>query len=338
MDARSLDVSEVLSVSGTLALPPQASAVATGGVLVSHLNPPELLLYLYRTGGKALRGKRHIGYWAYELPVAPESWKAGFKYVDEVWCPSEFTAGALRALAPPGFPVRVVPHPVFVTPRLNANRARFNLPDAACVVLIAFDLRSTAARKNPFGALTAYELAFPAADGRSLLLCKVVGANAAPEIYNDLCRRAALRPDIRLLEEDLAEDDMLRLVASADVVLSLHRAEGFGLLLAEAMWLGRAVIATGWSGNMDFMDSESAVLVDWRLTSVDDPQGVYEGASWAEPDVAQAARHLTALAHDPAARLALGERGRRRAKVAFDQDAWLRAVRPRLSGDIGEAP
>lgn len=336
VDVRPLDVSALLSVSGTLPMPPPAETDTGRGVLVSHLNPPELLLYLYRTGGRSLRGKRHIGYWAYELPVAPPSWKAGFRYVDEVWCPSEFTAAAVRALAPPEFPVRVVPHPVFVTPRPPADGVRSQLPEGPCMILAALDLRSTAARKNPFGALQAYERAFPVANGRTMLVCKVVGADAAPDIHRDLRDRASARKDVHLLEEHLSEDDMLRLVASADIILSLHRAEGFGLLMAEGMWLGRAVVATAWSGNMDFMDPDSAALVDWTLTPVVDDQGVYEGASWAEPDLEQAARLLADLARDPAARQALAQRGRRRAEATFEQGRWLRSVRPNLSRGAGD--
>ena len=126
---------------------------------------------------------------------------------------------------------------------------------------------------------------------------------------------------------------MLRLVASSDVILSLHRAEGFGLLLAEAMWLGRAPVATAWSGNMDFMDPESAALVNWTSVAAEDSQGMYSGARWAEPDLDQAAHLLRKLALDPQARAQLAERARMKAEQAFDQARWLEMVLPRLMAD-----
>ena len=331
LDVRPVDLCQDLSVPETLPRPARAPE-AEGGVLVSHFNPPELLFYLYRRGGRLLGRKRHIGYWAWELPKAPVAWKAALRYVDEVWCPSEFTAVAVRDLGEGRVPVKVVPHPIFVVPRPPPDRPRFALPDGACVVLVAFDLRSTAARKNPFGALEAYERAFPAPNGAALLVCKVVGAAAAPDPDEALRLRAARREDVRLLNQDLSEEDMLALVASSDVILSLHRAEGFGLLMAQAMWLGRAVVATAWSGNMDYMDADSAALVDWTYVAADDPQGMYSGAQWAEPDLDQAARLLRNLAFDPRARHDLAERARRKAEQAFDPARWLENVLPGLLG------
>ena len=126
---------------------------------------------------------------------------------------------------------------------------------------------------------------------------------------------------------------MLSLVASADIVLSLHRAEGFGLLLAEAMWLSKAVVATGWSGAMDFMDETSAALVDWTLTPARDPQGMYDsGALWADPDIVDAARQLSRLIADPLARTRLGAAARLRAERSFDRYGWLPTLREALAG------
>ena len=93
-------------------------------------------------------------------------------------------------------------------------------------------------------------------------------------------------------------------------MLSLHRAEGFGLVLAEAMLLGKPVIATGWSGNMGFMDAASAATVGYRLVPVEDARQVYRDSYWAEPDVADAAAHLRRLADDAETRAAMGARGK----------------------------
>ena len=301
--------------------------------VVSCLNPPELVRWLDATGGRDLRGRRHIGYWAWELPDAPAGWRAALRYVDEVWCHSEFAAGALRKLAPSGVAVRVVPLPVFMTPEAAPDRARFGLPESPCVVLAAMDLRSTAARKNPLGALEAYRAAVPTPDGRSVLACKLSGLEGDTAAAEAVRAAAASRPDVLLLTELLGEADMARLIASADVVLSLHRAEGFGLLPAEAAWRGRAVVATGWSAPVEFLHAEGAVLVGWRPVPVEDAQGLYggEGATWAEPDVAQAATALARLIAEPELRARLGARAAAHAREVFDSRVWSDHVRALLN-------
>ncbi len=135
-------------------------------------------------------------------------------------------------------------------------------------------------------------------------------------------------PNIRLETRTLPPADALAFTAAADIVLSLHRSEGFGLVLAEAMRLGKPVVATGWSGNMDFMDESSAMLVPYRLIEARDPRGVYQapGAMWAEPDIAAAASMLRRLADDAGLRAALGARGRA-AAARLDGEALRAAVR-----------
>ena len=332
VDVRTLDVAQVLRAPVELGRwAPVPEDLPAGGVLVSHLNPPELALYLQKTGARLLQGRRHIGYWAWELPTAPPEWRRAFGYVDEVWCPSSFTASALRAMAPRRVPVRIVPHPMFVMPSAAPDRARFGLPQDACVVLQAFDLRSTVARKNPFGGLEAYLRAVPEEGGPARLVCKVVGIEAFPSLFAELKARVAVRSDLILIAETLSSQDMLNLTASADIVLSLHRAEGFGLLLAEAMCFGKATVATAFSGALDFMDRQSSVLIDWKPVAARDPQGMYRGALWAEPDLAEAAAELARLIGDPGARRSLGQRAQARAYSYFDRDAWLRAVGSGLS-------
>jgi glycosyltransferase involved in cell wall biosynthesis len=333
MPTTAWDVSETLLVASDLALDPALGRFApadadlgAGGVLVTHLNPPELTLWLQKTACRGLKGRRHIGYWAWELPTLPEAWRPAFAYVDEVWCPSSFTAEAVRTLAPADTPVRVVPHPVAMTPRPAPDRARFGLPEGACVALAAFDLKSTSARKNPLGAIAAYRRAAPRPDGRSLLVCKVAGAAQFPERLAEVTAAADGRPDIVFLQEALSETDMARLVGSVDVVLSLHRAEGFGLLAAEAIWAGKPVIATAWSGVMDFLDAESAILVPWTAQPVEDVQAMYAGGWWAEPDLHAAADGLARLMADRDARETLGARASAHAARLFDPLAWSTRV------------
>jgi glycosyltransferase involved in cell wall biosynthesis len=272
-----------------------------------------------------------VGYWAWEQSLAPEAWRPSFRYVDAVWLPSTFAADAMARIAPPEVPLVVIPHPVAVG-EITADRGRFNLPEDQCLVLCAFDLKSTAARKNPWGALEAFKRASPA-PGSATLVCKVSGSAAEPELFARLAAAVLRRADVRLIDEALSEEDMTRLIASVDIVLSPHRAEGFGLVLAEAMLLGKAVVATGWSGNMDFMTAETGALIRYELTPAVDPQGMYDArSSWADPDLDHAALLLKTLIEDADGRQALGRRARLHAEHVFDRKRWAARVRQALYG------
>ncbi len=334
-EVQAWDAGPTIQVASDLGapLPPPAVEGDQRGVIVTHLNPPELILWLQRTGAHGLKGRRHIGYWAWELPTLPDAWTRAFAYVDEVWCPSHFTAEAVRAKAPAHVPVHVAPHPVFMAPRLAPDRARFDLPADACVVLTAADLKSTSARKNPLGAIEAYRRAAPP-NGLSLLVCKLSGGGEAPERLAELQAAMADRPDIRLLHEALSEADMSRLISSIDIALSLHRAEGFGLLPAEAMWFGKPVVATGWSGVMDFLDADTASLVAWTKSPVRDVQAMYAGGGWAEPDLEDAAGRLRTLIGDRRARHDLGMRAADRAAAVFSPQDWARRVEELLGSSV----
>jgi glycosyltransferase involved in cell wall biosynthesis len=321
------DVTAVYGIRSELPAPPVAPV--QGGVVVSHINPPELMWLLALTGAEHLRGKKHIGYWAWELEQAPQAWARAFAYVDEVWALSEFNAVSLRAIAPRGMKVTAVGLPVSRFPRLAPDRAAFGITGNEPVVLAGFDLKSNAARKNPWAALDAYEAAVPA-PGEARLVLKVASAGADPEAFARLQARAAARPDILLLQEHLSDDGMRRLMASVDVVVSLHRSEGFGLFLAEAMWLGKPVVATGWSGNMDFMDEASAGLVRYSLVRGGVEAGPYAGGQWAEPDVGHAAALLGRLIREPEPRAERGRRALAKAEACFSQERWMARVRESL--------
>ena len=328
-----IDAGEALGIASVLALPSgwadNSRDAPPGGVAVTCLNPPELLLWLVRGGGRYLQGRRHVGYWAWELPAAPAAWRSALHFVDEVWCHSDFTSAAIRDLANGRRPVRTLPLPIFAGGRAARDRARFDLPERACVVLTAMDLRSSAARKNPLGALEAYLRASPAEDGGSLLVCKLSGIEARTDIAVALEDACARRSDIRLLTGLLSSADMGALVASADIVLTLHRAEGFGLLAAEAAWEGRPVVTTGWSAPAEFLHPEGAALVGWTLSPVEDPQGQYDtvGSKWAEPDLDQAAGQLRTLIGSVETRNRMGARARRHAEDVFDAERWAHRMR-----------
>jgi glycosyltransferase involved in cell wall biosynthesis len=275
-------------------------------------------------------GRRVVGVLPWELQTVPPNWGPGIGFVHEIWPPSEFSAGAFRALSGGRVKVRCVPIPLACVPPRPASlgRAAFGLPEDAVVVLVSFSLASSFERKNPLAAIEAFRRAFGDRKDR-LLVLKIGNAEHLPA---DLARlRAAVSEasNIRIETRMLPAEEAHALTACADIVLSLHRSEGFGLVPAEAMLLGRAVVATGWSGNMEFMDESCAALVAPRLVPARDPRGVYQapGAVWADPDPEEAAAHLRRLADDPEARAALGARGREAARSRLGAEALGEAVR-----------
>ncbi len=305
-----------------------AAPLPAGAPLVLHVNAPSLPGALLGLPRGLLRGRRVVGYWAWELGVVPATWRHAAPFVHEVWAPSRFTAAALESLVPGR--VRVVPHPVAASPPCPSalGRADFGLPDSAVVVLVSFSLASSFARKNPHAAITAFRAAFAGRPDRILLL-KVVHADHAPGDLDQLRALTAGEPNIRLETRLLPAADSHALTRCADIVLSLHRSEGFGLVPAEAMLLGRPVVATDYSGTTDFLDATCGMPIPYRLVPAVDPRGVFEapGAVWAEADIQAAAAALLQLADDSALRARLGEAGRAAAQARLGAAPLAEAVR-----------
>lgn len=308
-----------------LAMPPPAMP------LVVHVNAPMLPLALLRMPRRLLAGRRVIAYWAWELPVMPEAWKVGLAFVHEAWVLSQFTADAVRTMLPPHSPiaVRVVPPPLAISPPRPSSliRSDFGLPTNAVITLISFSLASSFARKNPLAAIAAHRAAFGGRMDR-ILLVKVTHAELFPDDYAALLQAAQGVANIRFEKRIFSSADRHALTACADILLSLHRSEGLGLVPAEAMLLGVPVIATGWSATTEFMDSQSARLVGFKLVPAIDPRGVFEadGAMWAEADIFEAASFLVELADDPALRARLGAAGQRMVTERLGDGALRQAV------------
>jgi len=277
-----------------------------------------------RLGRSFLAGRRVIGNWVWELPRMGPDWARGLRHVHEIWVPSRFTADALPLETK--VPVKIVPYPVR-PPLVTRDRDRFGLPEDSFVVLTAFDMGSSYVRKNPRAAIAAFRKAF-GDDPKCLLVLKVGHSGDANWAMRDMQAAIAGMTNVRILEETLTRSEMAALIASSDAVLSLHRAEGFGLVPAEAMLLGVPVVATGWSGNLDFMTHDDSALVGYELVPVQDPQGTYTvpDTSWAEADVDEAAAWLARLQADTGLRLGLAARARRAASARFSLDAYRAAI------------
>ena len=249
-----------------------------------------------------------IGYWFWELEFIPELMVAAISLVDEIWTGSQFVTDAFAAVTDK--PVRTVP---IAIPKPNpSTRQRADFPMLAdlgdrFVFLVVFDHFSITERKNPIGAIEAFAKAFRPNEGPVLIVKSMNGA-ATPEDHARVKRAAEGRPDISIWDEHLSRADQMALVGAADCLVSLHRSEGLGLHLAEAMWLGTPTIATRYSGNVDFMDDSCALLVDAGRTNVTHGRGVYpETAVWADPDLNQAAAMMRQIMSDGALRSSLAE-------------------------------
>ncbi len=262
------------------------------GTVVIHANPPQFQLALCKLGKDFLRGKRLIGYWAWELETMPDIWRHALQYVDEVHTPSTFVQRALQGHT--NKKISVVPHDV---PQ-PARRKTAYAEDGVLRCLFVFDAASSFERKNPLAALRSFERAF--APGEAELTFKINNPQADSRAFETFRQACARVPGVGLLTEPLTAEALEDLYLRHDVYLSLHRSEGYGLTIREAMLHGLHVVGTGWSGNMDFMRGALAHPVPYELTPVNMASGVYKGlkARWAEADVDAAAEILRSLRRD----------------------------------------
>lgn len=325
------------SLQAGLAVPGEGGAVASpapvsergsrGAALLLHVNAPVLPAALLQLPRRIVRGRRVIGYWAWELEAVPPSWRPGCGCVHEVWAPSRFTARALESLMPGR--VRVVPLPLALSPPKPArlDRTAFGLPEDAVMVLVSFSLASAFERKNPLAAVQAFRKAFGNRSDRILVLKIGHGGHFATDMQR-LRDAVAGCDNIRVETRMLPVAETHALTRIADIVLSLHRSEGFGLVPAEAMMLGRAVVSTDWSATAEFLDASCGVPVGYRLVTAHDPRGIFEapGAVWADADIDEAAQALHALAEDPERRAALGSAALRASHARFGAESLHQAL------------
>ena len=240
---------------------------------------------------------RHtIGLWWWEAPVFPARLYGAFEHVDEVWAGSAFVAEALAASSP--VPVIRMPMPVTLPPVTVPDRAAAGLPEGF-LVLMVYDFNSVFERKNPLGLLEAFLRAFPDPAEGAVLALKSINAEYHPDDHDQLQIAAAGHPHVHLLDFYVTADEKNGLIAAADCYASLHRSEGFGITMAEAMLLGKPVVATAYSGNLDFMRPENAYLVDYELAPIGQGLDPYPAeAQWAKPDLDHAAKLLREVFDD----------------------------------------
>jgi glycosyltransferase involved in cell wall biosynthesis len=288
------------------------------GFEIVAVNADELPDFVERLGENYFEGPR-IGIWGWETTSIPPRWQRAFALVEEIWVYSRFMAENIGAVAP--VPVLAFPPPV-QRPAVPAVPTRLEVPEGF-LFLFVFDYLSTVQRKNPVGLIEAFRLAFEPGEGPRLLI-KTINAPLRPLAEEQVLWAAHGREDIHVIDRSLSGAELDGLMAACDCYASLHRAEGFGLTMAEAMAIGKPVIATGYSGNVDFMTTENSYLVDYKMGRVGPDCEIYppEG-EWAEPSVEHAAQLMREV-HDHRAAAA--------ARGALAAEEIARTLSPEVTG------
>lgn len=268
------------------------------GINLVFVNPDYMDAAIATIGRERLGNRYTIGCWFWELETFPREWLAALAEVDEVMVSSAFIHEVVGRATDK--PLLHVPLPVLEMPDSGLTRSDFGLRDDAFLFLNSFDFNSFQARKNPLATIRAFRNAFD--DGRRdvQLLIKSSNGHRHPDRLRELLDAAGGDERILVRDDVIDRAHVQALQRCADAYISLHRSEGFGLGLAECMRLGKPVIATAWSGNMEFMTPENSCLVDYEMVGVSEGEYLYhEGQRWAQPNVEHAAAYMRRLVDEP---------------------------------------
>jgi len=260
-------------------------------------------------GASFFKHHYNIAVWYWELEKFPARWHPAFGYYDEIWVTTEFCRESFADVSP--IPVTKIAYPFFQSrEEPEPDREGFGFKKESFLFLFNFDFHSVLKRKNPYGLIAAFKKAFDPKKDDAVLVMKSINAHRYPELASEL-KRAAAGLNVAWIDEHLNAPRMKQLFATADCYVSLHRSEGLGLGMAQAMGYGKPVIATGYSGNLDFTTPENSLLVKYTLTELDRDYGVYEkGNFWAEPDIGHAAEQMRQVFENREAAMKLGAQAR----------------------------
>lgn len=289
-----------------------------GAINVFHVNGDEVEDSLQHLGSRYSPDAYNVVYPAWELAKYPHEWAAQLDRFDEIWAPSQFVYEALSG---------VCTRPVFhmalsCEVRLASflSRRYFGLPESEFIFLFFFDVRSYLSRKNPDALIGAFRgLLSQRRFAKTRLVLKVNGAELAPDAMERLRGELEdISDHIVVIDRVMSDNEVKNLVRCCDCFVSLHRSEGYGRGLAEAMHLGKPVIATAYSGNMDYMTDGTSMAVDYELIPVKEGEYPYwEGQVWADADVEQASAYMIRLLDDPCLGRELGRRASIRIRTEF---------------------
>lgn len=266
--------------------------------LLMAVNADQIELCQQEIGRKALANKYVIGQWFWELEEFPEHLQRSFDFVNELWAPTKFIADCLSSKAPKEISIQHMPLPL-LRPEIDPSFGREHIGiDDRFMFLFTFDFFSVAKRKNPLGVIDAYRRAFPE-QGETVLVVKTINGSHRLNELEKLRWHCRKRDDIVIIDEYFSPSQVASIMLTADAYVSLHRSEGLGLTMAEAMLLGTPVIATNYSGNLDFMTEENSLLIPWNRAKVGDgADGYSPHSTWAEPSLEHASSAMQQLVSD----------------------------------------
>lgn len=264
-----------------------------------HINASDWARKYTMIDNDILDERYNIAYWLWELEEFPKEWRKCIQTVDEIWAPSEFICNSLRHCTEKM--ICKIPYAIDIQMPVQYTRDYFGIPDYVFLNMIMYDFISVSERKNPEGMIQAFRTAFDVSYANENRIGLVVKVNhlKKKEDLEKLKEQLQGYRYVYYITENLTRREVEALVAAADVLLSLHRSEGFGLPAAEAMYLGTVVVATNWSATTEFMSADTACLVDYSMIKLDRFCGPYrKGSRWADADITQAAQYLKRLFED----------------------------------------
>lgn len=280
-------------------------------------------------GPQFFKGRYNIGHWAWELPDFPNEWINSFQYLNEVWCPSNFVVDSVSQKTP--IPVLRIPDTIEIDSIANVGRQFFNIPDNKYLFLSMYDIQSFQARKNPQASIDAFRKSFDKNDESVGLVIKVNNSKNNPKELELLKQSVEEYSNIYFIEETYSRDEINALLNCVDCFVSLHRSEGFGLVLAEAMYLGKSVIGTNWSGNTDFMNPGNSCAVNYELVKVGQDYGPYKAYQyWAEPDIEHASFYMKKLVNNPEWAKSIAKKGQETIKTDYSHQKVGEMIKNRL--------
>ncbi len=271
---------------------------------IFHINADQIPIVYNELGKKFFKNKYNIGYWHWELPDFPDAWSQSFNIIDEVWVPSDFVLNAVSKKTK--LPVIKIPHAIDLEVKGLANKRDYDIPEDTTLFLTMFDCFSFYQRKNPLGVIRSFKKAFNKNEN-VFLIVKI--NNPTQEVISILKKEKD--ENILLMPSILTKQEINDLMNICDCLVSLHRSEGFGLPVADAMYIGKPVIATAWSGNLEFMKPFNSLLVEFDLVKIGSDYGPYtKGNTWAEPRYEQASELMRKIHLDKDFRKKIGEAAR----------------------------
>jgi len=309
---------------------------ANYGINLIFVNPDYMDAAIAKIGRENFARRHTIACWLWELDSFPSEWLPALAQVDEILVSSRFVRDLVAKATDK--PVLLAPLPLSPILDSGLQRRDFGLREDAFVFLATFDYNSSLARKNPLAVIDAFRRAFPDKEGGVQLLVKSINGNRYSEALSGVLRAAAADGRIIVRDEVIERSHLQALQRCADAYVSLHRSEGFGLGMAECMRMGKPVIATGWSGNMEYMTPENACLVDFTMVDVAEGEYIHStGRQWAEPDNAHAARYMRRLVDDRVYAAAIGARAASDVAAKLSPSAVASTIIDRLESLAAES-